>query len=81
MRHAPGAAVTVEVAISDDAVRVEVVDNGSPEPGRTAAPGPPGHGIVGMRERVGAFGGSLVAQPCPHGGFHVVAEVPIERVP
>jgi signal transduction histidine kinase len=32
-----------------------------------------------MRERVGAFGGSLIAQPCPDGGFHVVAEVPIEE--
>lgn len=81
VKHAPGAAATVEVAISEDAVRVEVVDNGSPGGGRTGAPGPPGrpgHGIVGMRERVGAFGGSLVAQSCPDGGFHVVAEVPIE---
>ena len=81
VRHAPGAAATVAVAISDDAVRVEVVDNGSPGGDQTGAPGPPGHGIVGMRERVGAFGGTLVAQPCPDGGFHVVAEVPIEGVP
>lgn len=81
VRHAPGAAATVEVAISDNDVRVEVVDDGSPGGERTGAPGPSGHGIVGMRERVGVFGGSLVAQPCPDGGFHVVAEVPIEGVP
>lgn len=81
VRHAPGAAATVEVAISDDAVRIEVVDNGSPSGERKGMPGPSGHGIVGMRERVGAFGGSLVAQPCPDGGFTVVAEVPIEGVP
>jgi signal transduction histidine kinase len=81
VKHAPGASATVEVAISDDAVRLEVVDHGSPPGERTDAPGPPGHGIVGMRERVGAFGGSLVAQPCPDGGFHVVAEVPIEGEP
>jgi signal transduction histidine kinase len=81
VKHAPGAAATVEVAISADAVRVEVVDNGSPAGDRTGAPGRPGHGIVGMRERVGVFGGSLIAQPRPDGGFHVVAEVPVEGVP
>jgi len=81
VKHAPGAVATVEVAISNDAVRVEVIDNGSPAGERTGSPGPPGHGIVGMRERVGAFGGSLVAEPCRDGGFHVVAEVPIEGVP
>ena len=78
VKHAPGAAATVEVAISDRAVRVEVVDNGSPGGQRADAPAPLGHGIVGMRERVAAFGGSLVAQPGPDGGFQVVAEVPIE---
>jgi signal transduction histidine kinase len=38
----------------------------------------PGHGIVGMRERVGAFGGSLVARPQPDHGFRVVARIPLE---
>ena len=36
-----------------------------------------GHGIVGMRERIGAFGGRLVAEPLTC-GFRVLAEVPIE---
>jgi signal transduction histidine kinase len=81
VRHAPGAAATVEVTISSDAVRIEVVDNGRPGGEGTDEPGSPGHGIVGMRERVGAFGGSLVAQSGRDGGFHVVAEVPIEGVP
>lgn len=78
VKHAPGAAATVGIVVSDDAVRVEVVDTGSPRGERTHAPGPPGHGLVGMSERVGLFGGSLVAQPCADGGFHVVAEVPRE---
>ncbi len=81
VKHAPGAAVTVEVAISDDAVRIEVVDTGSPGPVRTVLPGAPSHGIIGMRERVAAFGGSLVARPSPDGGFHLVANVPIEGGP
>jgi signal transduction histidine kinase len=35
------------------------------------------HGIVGMHERVGAFGGSLVAEARPGSGFHVVATIPL----
>ena len=45
--------------------------------GRPAGPGT-GHGIVGMRERIGAFGGWLVAEPLAGRGFHVLAEIPIE---
>jgi signal transduction histidine kinase len=40
-----------------------------------------GHGIAGMRERIGAFGGWLVAGPTADGGFQVTAEVPIEGAP
>jgi len=78
MKHAPGAAVTVELAVSDNLVRVEILDDGGPSEARTTTQ-PAGHGIVGMRERVGAFGGSLVASPRPGRGFKVVAEVPIEE--
>jgi signal transduction histidine kinase len=31
---------------------------------------------MGMRERVGVYGGSLSAGPAPGGGFRVVAELP-----
>jgi signal transduction histidine kinase len=82
VRHAPGARATVDVALSAAQIRLEV-SNGGPS-GRSAGaqlrppiPGS-GNGIVGMRERIGAFGGWLVAEPLPAGGFHVLAEVPIE---
>ena len=83
VKHAPGARATVDVTVSADQVRIEVADDGgtaarSPgEDGRPASPGP-GHGIVGMRERIGAFGGWLVAEPLADRGFHVLAEVPVE---
>jgi signal transduction histidine kinase len=82
VRHAPGASALVEVAMSAEQIRLEV-SNGAPS-GRSAGvqtrppiPGT-GHGVVGMRERIVAFGGWLVAEPLHDGGFHVLAEVPIE---
>ena len=57
-----------------DVVTVRVSDDGG---GR--APAPPtdapsgGFGLLGMRERVEATGGSLAAHPRPEGGFEVVA--------
>jgi signal transduction histidine kinase len=83
VKHAPGARAAVELAVSAGKVRLDVRDDGGP--GRQQAdgetPGPDGrigHGILGMRERISAFGGGLVAGPAIGGGFQVTAEVPIE---
>jgi len=82
VKHAPGARASVDLAVSADGVRLEVADDGGPArrpPGGEGPAGPgTGHGIVGMRERVGAFGGWLVAEPLAGRGFHVLAEVPVE---
>ena len=76
VKHAPGARATVDVAIRGTDIRIEVIDGGNPA-GPSCGPGfMAGHGIVGMRERVAAFGGSLAAGPLPGGGFRVVAEIP-----
>jgi len=83
VRHAPGARATVDLAVSSGVVRLEVADDGGSsgqstgDQARPALPGT-GHGIGGMRERIGAFGGWLVAEPLPGGGFRVLAEVPVE---
>ena len=55
------------------AVRLEIADDGRGVNGR-ATDG--GHGLMGMRERVGVYGGSLDAGPRTGGGFRVVAELP-----
>jgi len=76
VKHAPGARTCVDLTVSDSEVSLEVVNEpGAPD----VASGPgPGHGIVGMRERVAAFGGRLTAEQLPDGGFLVAARIPIE---
>jgi signal transduction histidine kinase len=81
VKHAPGARATVDLAVSAHRVRLGVTDDGAPAGHPAGSDGPargPGHGIVGMRERIGAFGGWLVAEPTAERGFRVIAEVPIE---
>jgi signal transduction histidine kinase len=72
-RHAPGAAVDVELDYGDEALRLRVRDHG---PG-AAEPDPGGHGLLGMRERATMAGGTLTVGPADGGGFAVEAELPI----
>jgi signal transduction histidine kinase len=78
VKHAPGARAAVELTVSAQKVRLVVRDDGGPGDGAPRASLGTGHGIVGMRERIGAFGGWLVAEPAADGGFQVTAEVSIE---
>jgi len=72
-RHAPGAAVEVELEYQPEVLRLRVRDHG---PG--AAPeDPDGHGLLGMRERAIMVGGTLTAGPAEGGGFVVDAVLPI----
>jgi signal transduction histidine kinase len=40
-----------------------------------------GHGLIGMRERVALYGGTLIAGPSAAGGFHVRANIPLTEQP
>ena len=71
-RHAPGAAVDVELRYADDALRLRIRDNGPGQAPRYHA----GHGLLGMRERAAAVGGSLQTGEARGGGFCVEAELP-----
>jgi len=81
VRHAPGAALEVEIAPTED-VLVLRVHNGSATRdatagGAAAAITGSGHGLRGMQERVTLLGGSLLAGPEADGGWTVTAMLPL----
>ena len=72
-RHAPGAAVDVELTFADAVLQLRVRDNGpGPDPsGRLG-----GHGVEGMHERATAVGGTARAGAAPGVGYLVEAILP-----
>ncbi|MFJ5830205.1 sensor histidine kinase [Streptomyces sp. NPDC093089] len=75
-KHAgPDAEAEVSVVRVGRTVEITVLDNGVPQTG--APEGSGGHGLLGMRERVGALGGTLTAAPRYGGGFRVQAILPV----
>ena len=76
-RHAPGAAVDVEVHYGPDLLRLRVRDNGPGAPAMpSSSPSAGGHGLLGMRERAAAVGGRLRTGPADLGGYLVEATLP-----
>jgi signal transduction histidine kinase len=71
VRHAGAVRCTVEVAVGDSALTIDVLDDGRGSPEFAF-----GHGLTGIRERVGLYGGSFMAGPRAEGGFRVHATLP-----
>jgi len=75
LKHAGvDAKASVSVIRSAGTVRISVHDDGAGPSGR---PSSTAHGIVGMRERVAAYGGTLRTGGRPGGGFEVEASIPL----
>jgi len=77
LKHSHGAAAVVTLSFADD-VTVEVADDGTSASNSSAGDGG-GRGLIGMRERVDALGGTLVARRFAGRGFTVRASLPIQH--
>ncbi|GAB7050562.1 sensor histidine kinase [Catenuloplanes indicus] len=74
IRHAGAAAARIDLTWSAASLRVEITDDGR---GAASAGDPAGHGLIGMRERVSACGGTFSAGTAGSGGFTVTATMPL----
>jgi signal transduction histidine kinase len=82
LRHAGrGAHVRVGLDYGPVSLAVEVVDDGRGRRGGAERSTGVGHGLVGMRERVALFDGTLEAGPRVEGGFRIRAQFPLEAAP
>ncbi|MEU6091663.1 sensor histidine kinase [Streptomyces sp. NPDC047085] len=80
LKHAGLTRADVVLEWRDDLLTVTVRDDGRPSGAATTVlPAGGRHGLVGMRERVAALGGTLHTGPRPEGGFLVRAALPLER--
>ncbi len=72
-KHTDRTDAHVQLTWGTDVLTVTITDDGG-EPGMPRRS--PGHGLIGLRERAAAAGGTLNAGPRPHGGFRVSLELP-----
>jgi signal transduction histidine kinase len=77
LRHSTAAHARVRIGREEGALLVEVLDDGQTRPGTGTGTGA-GHGLLGMRERAAALGGTCEARRMPGGGWRVRARIPIE---
>ncbi|HUX38398.1 MAG TPA: ATP-binding protein, partial [Rectinemataceae bacterium] len=78
-RHAGPCEVHVALRLEDDRVVLEVSDSGVGLP-EGAASAPDSFGLIGMRERCAALGGSIQLDRSPGGGTRLLARVPRKRL-
>ncbi|MFF0185050.1 sensor histidine kinase [Streptomyces sp. NPDC005244] len=77
----PNAGASVRLVYFDDGLGLLVEDDGKGAPHELYEEGGAdgqGHGLIGMRERIGMVGGTLDAGPRPGGGFRISALLPLK---
>ncbi|MBD0673193.1 hypothetical protein BU198_21360 [Streptomyces sp. CBMA156] len=76
VKHAGGADAAVTVEYAPGRLLVEVTDTGGRPTGAAASGN--GRGLLGLRERLAVYGGTLHTGPRPRGGYRVTARLPLE---
>ena len=77
LKHARGARARVRLDFQPQALTLEVTDRGGSGRRDLGDLAPGGRGLIGMRERVGLFGGDLETGPTAD-GFRVMARLPLD---
>ena len=72
LKHAGRASAIVTVCYGESDVTIDVADDGD-----GGVKTSDGHGLIGMRERIGVFGGTFAAGPRDAGGFAVSVRLPL----
>ncbi|MEO3802038.1 histidine kinase [Nonomuraea sp. B1E8] len=74
LKHAGRARTRVRVTYGPASLTVHVTNDGAPAvPARKSG----GHGLIGMTERVRLYRGTIITRRLPHGGFEVLATLPL----
>jgi signal transduction histidine kinase len=83
IRHAGATRADVLVRYSPGQLDVEVADNGRglarSSPANGGSPHRGGHGLVGIRERVALYGGTVELVPSPTGGVRLAVSLPLKE--
>jgi len=80
-KHAPGAPTRLLLRYDAKSLQLEVANAPAALAASGNGTGRGGHGLIGMRERVHLFGGSIEAQPTGEGGFCVHVVLPLTEEP
>jgi signal transduction histidine kinase len=75
IKHAPGAHANVSLRYASNELGITVVDDGPGANGSETT----GHGLIGMRERVGMLEGEIHVGNAAHSGFRVEVRLPLQE--
>lgn len=78
MKHAAGSTASVTIGHADGWLEIEIADTGGAR--GTHAQNGNGRGLIGLRERLAVYGGTLVAGRRIGGGYKIEARVPWRTV-
>jgi signal transduction histidine kinase len=81
LKHAPQASAEVTIGYRERELAVQILNTPGTGQARQPEPASGGRGLIGMRERVGLYGGQLRTGNQPGGGYAVAASLPLPPAP